>query len=453
MGMVTFPYVSRVLGVENVGLVNFVDNTINYFLLFATMGISSLGVRAIASARNSQIELDKTFSNLLGLNILFTFVVFVVYSILITVIPKFYVNSELFYIGAAKILFTSLMIEWFFNGIENFKYITIRTILIRLIYIGSIFVFIRESYDYKLYFILTTSIIVINAIINLGFSRRFVHIIPSELISGRFLKENITLGGYSLMTSMYLTFNVMYLGLVSNNTEVGYYTSAFKLYQLILSVFTAFTSVMLPRMSSLIAHGAKEQFYEYVHKSMEFVVMLSIPLIVCCSIMAPEIVFLLCGNGYEGAITPMRIIMPAILFVGLAQILAVQVLMPLKDDKTLLLASILGAIVSLFINFIVVHQIQSIGSAIVLLSSEFIVMVTYIIYTERKNIIHLKYSHLFVPIFKTFPCAIICMICQRLIENHYWALVIAAVSSTLIYIILNLKNVKFLKNGRIYNNC
>lgn len=446
MGMITFPYISRVLGVENVGLVNFVDNTINYFLLFATMGIGSLGVRSIAAVRGNQDELNKTFSNLLGLNLLFTLGTLLVYTLLITVVPKFNLNSELFYVGTAKILFTSLLVEWFFTGIENFKYITIRTLLIRLIYIIAVFVFIRQANDYKLYFVLTTAVVVINAIINLCYSRKYVHIIPPELISGRFLKENATLGVYALMTSMYQTFNVMYLGLACNNTEVGYYTSAFKLYNLILSVFTAFTSVMLPRMSSLLSQGETDKFKEYINKSMAFVSLFSIPLIVCCSIMAPEIIYLLCGNGYEGAIMPMRIIMPAILFVGIAQILAIQVLMPLKKDKTLLLASDLGAVMSLLINIILVHKIQSIGSAIVLLSSEFIVTLTYIIYTERKGIIKLNYSHLINPLLKTIPCALICLMCHRFIEGRIISLLAAVVLSFAIYAVLNTRQFKNLIN-------
>jgi O-antigen/teichoic acid export membrane protein len=446
IGMITFPYISRILGVSNIGLVNFVDNTINYFLLFATMGIGSLGVRSIAASRGSQDELNKTFSNLLGLNLLFTLVTLLVYTILVTIIPKFNVNSELFYIGTAKILFTSLLIEWFFNGIENFRYITLRSLLIRLLYIGSVFAFIRDSDDYKLYFILTTALIVINTIINIIYAKRYVKIIPSELISCRFLKENLTLGVYALMTSMYLTFNVMYLGLVSNNTEVGYYTSAFKLYHLILSIFTAFTSVMLPRMSSLLSQGETKKFREYINHSMEFISLFSIPLIVCCSIMAPEIIYLLCGKGYEGAIVPMQIIMPAILFVGIAQVLAIQVLMPLKEDKILLLASFLGAFVSLMINILLVDKIQSVGSAFVLLCSEFVVTVTYIIYTGRKGIICLNYKPLAISALKTIPCAAICIICHKVLPNQCFSLLVSCISSIFIYILMNMNEVRRIMN-------
>lgn len=444
MGMITFPYISRVLGVENVGLVNFVDNTISYFLLFASMGITNLGVRAIAAAKHSQDELNKTFSNIFGLNIIFTAAVLAIYCTLIAVVPKFNSYSELFYIGGAKILFTSLLIEWFFSGIENFKFITLRSLAVRLLYVISIFLFIRDAEDYRLYFILTTSVTVVNAIINQSYSRKYVKIVPSELMSRRFLKENLDLGIYAIMTSMYLSFNVMYLGLVSDNTEVGYYTSAFKLYHLILSVFSAFTSVMLPRMSSLAAIGDKERFNYLINKSVDFVALVSIPLIVCCSIMAPEIIYLLCGQGYEGAILPMRIIMPAILFVGIAQILALQILMPLKKDKILLYTSIAGAVLSVMINICAVSRLESIGSAIVMLSSEIIVTSIYLAYSARRHIAKIRFGAFVGPIFKTTPCVMICLICKCYIDNPYLSLIVAACTCVLIYLSLNLKEFKSL---------
>ena len=180
----------------------------------------------------------------------------------------------------------------------------------------------------------------LNALINQLYIRRFVRIRWRDIQLFKYLKQNVTLGIYTLMTSMYLTFNVMYLGLVSNNTEVGYYTTAFKLYSVVLGFFTAFTNVMLPRMSSLLANGEKDRFQELVNRSFSMMATCCIPLILCSMILAPQIIYILSGPGYEGAILPMRIIMPAAFAVGMAQVLAIQVLMPMKKDKVLLLSLI-----------------------------------------------------------------------------------------------------------------
>ena len=160
---------------------------------------------------------------------------------------------NLLLIGSAKILFTAFAIEWFFTGIENFKYITYRSLLVNIIYVIAVFVFVRKSSDYVLYFILTIAAVVVSAIINFVYARKYVIIKLKEFISSKYLKQNLKLGIYAIMTSMYITFNVVYLGFVSSDEEVGFYSTAVKLYFVAINLFSAYTSVLMPRMSSLIS--------------------------------------------------------------------------------------------------------------------------------------------------------------------------------------------------------
>lgn len=419
INFITFPYVARVLGVERIGLVNFVDNTVNYFLLFATMGVGLLGVREIAAVKEDKKRRDQVYSSVLALNLLFTLVSLGIYLLCVVTIPKLCQYDELFYIGTAKILFTVFLVEWFFTGVENFRYITLRSILIKVLYIISVFLFVRDTSDYRLYFILTVGVVVLNAIINQLYIREFVRVRWNNIQLFKYLKQNVTLGIYTLMTSMYLTFNVMYLGLVSNNTEVGYYTTAFKLYSVVLGFFTAFTNVMLPRMSSLLANGEKDRFQELVNRSFSVMSTCCIPLILCSMIMAPQIVYILSGPGYEGAILPMRIIMPAAFAVGVAQVLAIQVLMPMKKDKVLLVASIIGAVVSLLINLLVVPYIESVGSAVVLLCSEAVVTGAYLWYVLSHKLTLISVKTIGKSVLYSLPSVVVCWGCGRWIENEF----------------------------------
>lgn len=419
INFITFPYVARVLGVERIGLVNFVDNTVNYFLLFATMGVGLLGVREIAAVKEDKKRRDQVYSSVLALNLLFTLVSLGIYLLCVVTIPKLCQYDELFYIGTAKILFTVFLVEWFFTGVENFRYITLRSILIKVLYIISVFLFVRDTSDYRLYFILTVGVVVLNALINQLYIREFVRVRWNNIQLFKCLKQNVTLGIYTLMTSMYLTFNVMYLGLVSNNTEVGYYTTAFKLYSVVLGFFTAFTNVMLPRMSSLLANGEKDRFQELVNRSFSVMSTCCIPLILCSMIMAPQIVYILSGPGYEGAILPMRIIMPAAFAVGVAQVLAIQVLMPMKKDKVLLVASIIGAVVSLLINLLVVPYIESVGSAVVLLCSEAVVTGAYLWYVLSHKLTLISVKTIGKSVLYSLPSVVVCWGCGRWIENEF----------------------------------
>ena len=419
INFITFPYVARVLGVERIGLVNFVDNTVNYFLLFATMGVGLLGVREIAAVKEDKKRRDQVYSSVLALNLLFTLVSLGIYLLCVVTIPKLCQYDELFYIGTAKILFTVFLVEWFFTGVENFRYITLRSILIKVLYIISVFLFVRDTSDYRLYFILTVGVVVLNALINQFYIRRLVRIRWRDIQLFKYLKQNVTLGIYALMTSMYLTFNVMYLGLMSNNMEVGYYTTAFKLYSVVLGFFSAFTNVMLPRMSSLLANGEKDRFQELVNRSFSVMATCCIPLILCSMILAPQIIYILSGPGYEGAILPMRIIMPAAFAVGMAQVLAIQVLMPMKKDKVLLVASIIGAVVSLLINLLVIPSLASAGSAIVLVCSEAVVTGTYVVYVLSHRLTWIPVGIIWKNVCYSLPVALVCWGCGRWIENEF----------------------------------
>ena len=148
---ITYPYVSRVLGVTNIGICNFIDSIINYYILFSMMGIGIVGIREIAKSKNNKEELDKTFSGLIILNTLSTSLMLIVLIISIYTIPKLYEYKEMMYLGALKLVANYLLIEWLYKGLENFKYITIRTVLVKCLYVLSVFLFVHEAEDYPIY--------------------------------------------------------------------------------------------------------------------------------------------------------------------------------------------------------------------------------------------------------------------------------------------------------------
>ena len=141
--LITFPYISRVLGVENVGLCSFIDSIINYFVLFATMGMNVLGIREIARIKNDHQKLNATFSSLFALNFLSTLFMLLLLIVVTVFVPTLRENMDLMLVGGVKLLSTFLLIEWFYKGIEEFKYITIRTLIVRIAYVVSVFLFVR----------------------------------------------------------------------------------------------------------------------------------------------------------------------------------------------------------------------------------------------------------------------------------------------------------------------
>lgn len=370
----TYPYISRILGVNNIGICNFVDSIINYFILFSMMGIGTIGIREIAKCKENKEQRNQIFSSLFILNTISTTIALIILFILIYTVPKFYIHKELMYIGALKLISNYLLIDWLYRGLEEFRYVTIRTIMVKSLYVIAIFIFIHQADDYKIYYLASCLMITVNAIFNGSYAKKFIKLSISKINIKAFISPFLILGSYTILTSMYTSFNVAYLGFVTNETEVGYYTTATKLYSILLALFTAFTGVLLPRMSSLLSENRLNEFKELLQKSINILFTFSIPLIIISTIMAPEIIQIIAGKGYEGAITPMRIVMPIMLIIGYEQIMVIQTLMPLRKDKAILCNSILGATTGILMNILLVSSYKSIGSSIVWITSELVVL-------------------------------------------------------------------------------
>lgn len=415
--LLTYPYVSRVLGVDKIGICNFVDSIINYFVLFSMLGVGIVGIREIAKNKNDKECLNKTFNSLFFLNTLSTTIMLVLLIIAINIVPKLNEHKELMYIGAFKLVFNYLLIEWLYKGLEDFKFITNRTVIIRCLYVISVFIFIHDVNDYKLYYLLMALMVVLNSIVNILYSRKFVKYSLSNIYIKPYIRPFIILGLYMLLTSMYTSFNVAYLGFVAGETEVGYYTTATKLYGIILSVFTAFTGVMLPRMSALIAEHNIDEFKNLLKKSVNLLFGFSIPLISFTMIFAKPIILLLSGKGYDGAITPMQIVMPLILIIGYEQILVIQTLMPLKYDKAILINSIVGACIGILLNILLVSKYQSVGSAFVWFISELSVLFTAQYFVWKKIKIKFPFKYFFKNIIDNIPLLALMLLIYLMDQN------------------------------------
>lgn len=172
----TYPYVSRILGVANIGIYNWIDSIINYYIIFSVLGIGTVGIREIARVKNNKKEVSQVFSSLLILNGITTFLMLIILVLSAILFPTLAQYKSMLIIGGVKLVFNYLLIEWFYIGIEKFKYITIRSILIKILYVISVFLFVKETDDYSIYYLLTTLMIVLSAFLNMIHSRKYVMI-------------------------------------------------------------------------------------------------------------------------------------------------------------------------------------------------------------------------------------------------------------------------------------
>jgi O-antigen/teichoic acid export membrane protein len=447
-----FVYVSRVLGVSNIGICDFVDSIINYFVLFSMMGVGTIGIREIAKNQSNPEALNKSFSNLFLLNSISTLIIFIIFCFSVFFIPQLNQHKEMFYIGGGKILFNLFLIEWFYKGIEDFRYITIRSVIVRIVYLVVVLIFVRQKQDYLIYYSITVGVVIINALINWKYRFKFVKFKFHEIFFRPYLKSFLTIGAYGVLTSMYTSFNVAYLGFVADNKEVGYYTTAIKLYTILLSLFTAFTGVMLPRMSSLVSEGKFDEVKLLTQKSFDALFLICFPLIIISVVLAPQIIILIAGIGYEGAIFPMRIVMPLMLVIGIEQILIIQILTPLKKDKSVLINSIIGAIVGVSINILVVTSLKSVGSSIAIVISELSVLTSANYFVKRYTEIRIPYKKLLINISYSLPYLGICFFVKVVFKSNFAILTNSLILSLFYFFILQIKILKNALVIAVYNN-
>ena len=439
INLVLFPYVSRVLGVDMVGKVGFVNDTVTYFSLFALMGIATVGVREIAACGEDREKRSRVFSGLMSIVLLLTAAVLVVYVVAILVVNRFQADRTLFVMGAGTLVFTSLLIEWLYQGMENFRYITLRSVAIKVAYALLVFLLIRKPGDYRLYFALTVGMVFLNSIVNLAYSRHFVCFSFRGADIRPYLKPVLSLGLYKVMVSMYTTFNVIYLGFVASEAQVGYYYSAKKLFYIILGLFSAFTAVMLPRMSAILEQGQEAEFRAKTQMTFDIVFAFAFPLIAFFEVLSPEIIGLMSGPGYEGAILPMRIISPVLLLSAMAQIWVIQILMPLRKDRVVLVSSILGAVVGILANILLVGRLGAVGSALVLLVSEVAGNLFSFVYAVRKGYLKFPVRSFLVSLSGTAAYVLCCLSGKWISGGSLWiALVVSAVLCLACFLVINL---------------
>ena len=397
------------------------------------LGIHLLGVREIAKNKENKILLNNTFSNLFILNFLTTLITLIVFVIAIFTVPKLYEHKELLFLGVVKLVFYLLQVEWLFKGLEDFKYITTRAIFIKIAFVISVFLFVKNAEDYWIYYLLFVLVIVLSALFNIGYSLRFVKLQITQLNFGNYLKPFFILGFRAILTSMYTTFNIVYLAFATSTTEVGYYTTATKLYEVFLALFTAFSGVMIPRMSALVAENKMDEFKRLTNKSYDLLFSFAFPAIIIAIVFAPQIVLIVCGPGYEGAITPLRLIMPLVLIIGYEQILILQVLLPLKKDNAIFINSIFGAVTGVLLNIILVKTYKSSGSAIVWIASELVVLISGQYFVYKYLNYNFPYRKFFMYIIYSIPAVFFSLVLFKFSPIKGFLLVLLASLFVFIY--------------------
>jgi O-antigen/teichoic acid export membrane protein len=384
--LITFPYLARTLGPEHVGVLNFAESIAKYFVMLAALGIPIYGIREIAKVQNELKERTKIFAEIFTINLICTLGLSFIFLAAVFFIPQLNKEKVLFYWTIAYFIFQVFYLEWFFNGMNQFKFIAIRQFIIRFFFIIFVFILIKSQFDYVNYMRMQFGLSVLLAIIN--FNNLSKHIsLNKEAFSNLDLRKHIKPLLYIFLTifsiSIYFSLDTILLGFLANNESVGYYSTALKLNKLIIAVFGAVTVAIFPSLINLYHSQQIEKFRELIRQVFFVLVSLSIPAIVIFISCAKEIVHVLFSQNFDRSILPLQITAPLILIVSLSSIFGFQVLSALAKDRQILYSAIIGMSVSIVLSILLVPTLMEVGEAITILVTELSVSVSFIYFTKK----------------------------------------------------------------------
>ena len=396
--LITFPYVCRVIEADGVGQINFYQSIISYISLFTCLGIPMYAIREIARDRSDVIQMNRTAMEILLLHSMLTLVGYAIVAILCLTIPQIQVNIPLFLILSLTIFFTAIGCEWFYQGIEDFKYITIRGLIIKTVSVVLLFIFVKSKTDLLYYGCYTVFGVLGGNIFNFFRLRKYIHrenIIFSELHIKRHIKPVLKVFSFSVVTSIYLQLNTVLLGFLKNALAVGYFAAATKVMQMLLTMSACLGSVMMPRASHLIAENKEDEFNRLIQKSYDFTLAIALPMTIGLIFCAPSLITALCGVKFEHSILPSQIIAPIILMVAISNVFGIQVLFPKGKINIVTLCCGIGAVADLILNLCLIPFFSYIGTSIAYLGAEVATTVSmYFIGRRYIPIIYFKKSHL-----------------------------------------------------------
>lgn len=396
--LITFPYVCRVIEADGIGQINFFQSIISYISLFTCLGIPMYAIREIARDRSDVVQMNRTAMEILLLHSMLTLVGYAIVAILCLTVPQIQVNIPLFLILSLTIFFTAIGCEWFYQGIEDFKYITIRGLIIKTVSVVLLFIFVKSKTDLLYYGCYTVFGVLGGNIFNFFRLRKYIHrenIIFSELHIKRHVKPVLKVFSFSVVTSIYLQLNTVLLGFLKNALAVGYFAAATKVMQMLLTMSACLGSVMMPRASHLIAENKEDEFNRLIQKSYDFTLAIALPMTIGLIFCAPSLITALCGVKFEHSILPSQIIAPIILMVAISNVFGIQVLFPKGKINIVTLCCGIGAVADLILNLCLIPFFSYIGTSIAYLGAEVATTVSmYFIGRRYIPIIYFKKSHL-----------------------------------------------------------
>ena len=372
--LITYPYVLRVLGVENVGKVSYVASIINYFILLAMLGISTYAVREGAKIRSNKEALNQFSGEVLTINVCSTIFSYLLLILAAVFIERLKDYRLLLFIQSFAIVFTTFSVDWINTIFEDFLFITVRTIVFYAISIVLTFVLVKNSADYYLYALISIVSSGLVCIFNWLYCRRYVSIrLVKNPNWNKHLKQLLILFANGLTILIYVSFDTTMLGWMAGDYYVGLYALPTKIYTVLKNLMVAVYSVAIPRLAVLLGEYKSDEFKCLYTKLWKYLTVLLLPVCIGVVCTAGEVVLLFGGSDYFESATALRILAVGLIFAIFGGLVTACLNVIIGREKDNLTASIWGAVLNCGLNLILIPMFKQNGAAFTTLLAELFV--------------------------------------------------------------------------------
>lgn len=359
----TSPYVARVLGANGLGIYSYYYSIATYFVLFSQLGIKNYGNRIIAKHRDNQEEVNELFSNLTTIHIIISLICVIVYISYI-----FTVNSnEKIYaiIMLAQVLSGLFDISWFYFGIEHFKLTVLRSTVIKILNVICVFTLVRSKSDLWIYCLIMALGMLLSQLTLWVPLKKYVKFVkPSWSKMTIHIKPMLVLFVPTIAVSLYKYMDKIMIGSISSKTQLGFYENAEKVINIPTTVITSFGTVMLPKMSNMMARKDKSEALKYTGVSMLYVMWLAYALTFGLAGVASIFAPVFWGDEFQLSGSLIMGLAATIPFMSFANVIRTQYLIPAEKDKEFMVSVVSGSVVNLIINALLIPKYGSVGATV-----------------------------------------------------------------------------------------
>ena len=447
--IITIPYVSRILGPVGIGKTQFIYSISQYFVLIAALGIPVYGTREIAKVKSNKLELSHLFTSIVIINLFTVILVSIIFYLMITTIDSFQAERKLFLISSTLIFFSFANIDWFYAGIEKYKYITIRSIFVKIVFAVLLFYYVKNEDDLLYYMIILVGSSVLNNLLNIILSRQYINLNKLSILQlFKHIKPLVLIFSSIFFASVYSTIDTFLLGFLKGYKDVGFYSASSRITKMTIPILTSMSAVLLPMLSVAIKEHDYNKIQVISRKSIDFVLLVAMPITVGLFFLSPELIRLFYGESFEPAILSLKIMSPIVLIIGLSTVFAVQILTPASLDSEVAKSVIIGLFFSLALNFILIPIIGFIGASISNITAEALVMFLFFNQTKKvtNKIINLtiSFKYFLITLF-FFP---IIYFFRIVLDQNLFVVIFSIITCTFYYILVQFI---FIKNENLIN--